>query len=69
MDKQVKKYQMPFGNFIGKALEDVPLRYLDWLIGRTWVKKKFPQCYNFVVKYLEDPVIKKELEGQLDNES
>lgn len=68
MNNQIKNYQMPFGKHIGKPLEEVPLKYLDWLIGQTWFKIDMPVSYNYVAEYLADPVVKKELEGELDED-
>lgn len=68
MNNQVKKYQMPFGRFKGKSLEEVPLKYLDWLIGETALKTNMPTTYKHVAEYLEDPVIKMELDRILENE-
>ena len=65
---EVRKYQMPFGKFIGDALEDVPLKYLDWLVGETNLKIDTPITYKHIVEYLEDPVISNELKRILDDE-
>lgn len=66
MRDQVKKYQIPFGEFRGRAFEDIPLEYLDWLISLDWFKKGFPVSYKYLVEYLEDSIIRKELERKLN---
>jgi len=32
--------KIPFGKYKGKFASDIPVKYLDWLIGRDWVYKK-----------------------------
>lgn len=29
---------MPFGKHKGEELQDIPVAYLDWLIGQDWLK-------------------------------
>jgi len=35
----------------GKLMRDVPPDFLDWLYGQTWFRKKFPQCWAYVVNH------------------
>lgn len=66
MKTEIRNYKMPFGKFKGRPLEEVPLKYLDWLIGEKNLSAQMPITYKHISKYLEDPVIKRELETQLD---
>lgn len=43
------KDPMPFGKYRGVPMEDVPAKYLDWLIDQPWIGK-----WNDVVAYIED---------------
>lgn len=54
---------MPFGKHRGKKLDDVPLKYLDWLIGQKWLHGDLREC---IEQYLEFPVIAQELEKELE---
>jgi uncharacterized protein (DUF3820 family) len=29
---------MPFGKYKGEPLADIPVSYLDWIIGQDWIK-------------------------------
>ena len=31
---------MPFGKHKGERLSDIPVAYLDWLIGQDWMQEK-----------------------------
>ena len=66
MKEEIKNYKMPFGKFKDRTLENVPLKYLDWLIGEKNLKADMPITYNHVEQYLADPIIKMELERILD---
>ena len=33
-------YRMPFGKHKGECLGDIPVAYLDWLIGQDWMEEK-----------------------------
>lgn len=57
------KYIMPFGKYIGKPLNEIPLKYLDWLQGEGFLRGKTKEV---VTKYLNDPVISAELERVLE---
>lgn len=63
-------FVMPFGKYKGKkvdvvAKDDDGLRYLDWLRGELWmyeqtdVKRDVAEALDV---YLDDPVIRRELE-------
>lgn len=30
--------RMPFGKYKGQDFSDIPVAYLDWLIGQDWLK-------------------------------
>lgn len=60
-----KEYVMPFGQYAGKRLDDIPLTYLDWLLGVC----KQPSTRAAIKSYLSDPVIARELQTELDKES
>ncbi len=36
---------------VGKMMRDVPPDFLDWLYGQTWFRKKYPQCWAYVVNH------------------
>lgn len=57
-----KDYILKFGMHKDKRLEDVPLLYLDWLIGLNTL---YPDTKRTIEKYLDDPAIQKELEIEL----
>ncbi len=63
MKNEIKNYRIPFGDFKDRPLEECPLKYLDWLVGQTWLKDPAKET---IESYLHDPVIKRELERQLD---
>lgn len=56
---------MPFGKHEGESLDDIPLKYLDWLIGEDFMKEKFPNIKDIIEIYLTTPCIKLELEKEL----
>jgi hypothetical protein len=33
-------FKMPFGKHKGEALADIPVGYLDWMIGQDWMDEK-----------------------------
>lgn len=57
------KYIMPFGKYIGKPLDEIPLTYLDWLRGENFLVGKTKEA---VTNYLKDPLILSELEKELE---
>lgn len=59
-----KDFVLSFGEHKGKRLDDVPLLYLDWLVGEDWLHE---ETKRIVSEYLSEPVIKKELEKELEN--
>jgi len=44
---------IPFGTFKNKSIEEVPSKYLLWLVDQDWFNDKFVQLSNEVVKELE----------------
>lgn len=63
-DENVADFIVPFGAHQGKTLENIPLGYLDWLIGQKWLKS---DTKEIIEEYLSDPVIKRELEADLED--
>jgi uncharacterized protein (DUF3820 family) len=58
--EQLSKTVMPFGKHKGKTFDEVPLTYLDWLVGqnlREPLKSKLEE-------YLAHPLIARELESE-----
>ncbi len=58
-----KDYILTFGKYKDRRLEEIPLKYLNWLIG---IKPDDKKTRAAVDDYLSDPVIAKELEKQLN---
>ena len=58
----LKNAVIPFGEHKGERLDEVPLKYLDWLLGQDWV---FDDLKRKIRKYLEDPAIARELDREL----
>lgn len=53
-----------FGKYEGRKLDwvgDHDLRYLDWLVGQAWFKKR-GKLYEAVKTYLADPRVNERLE-------
>ena len=44
---------MPFGAHKGTAMQDVPSRYLDWLIGQHWISE-WPRVKAYIEVNLDD---------------
>jgi uncharacterized protein (DUF3820 family) len=55
-------FVMPFGKYKGKKLDEIPLTYLDWLLGKV---ELYPETKRAIKEYLTDPVIARELEQEL----
>lgn len=76
----LKDIVIPFGKYKGVKLEDVPLTYLDWLMGvmkadidkptkvfkGISAQKKHTLLYQQVKKYLNDPLIKQEWAKEME---
>lgn len=60
-----KNYIFQFGKFKGKPLDQVPLTYLDWLVGQEWVND---ETLHTVTGYLLEPAIRRELDSELEQE-
>ena len=58
-------FRIPFGKHKGEPFHEIPLKYLDWLIGQDFMKDKFPNIKDIIEIYLSAPSIKKELEAEL----
>jgi hypothetical protein len=56
---QFRRYEMDFGKYCGREIKDVPLDYLDYLIGQ-------PDNLTPFRRYLKNPSIAKLLQQQLD---
>ena len=44
--------KMPFGKHKGLPISEVPVKYLDWLIGEPWFEK-FEDLKKEIEEYLE----------------
>jgi uncharacterized protein (DUF3820 family) len=44
---------IPFGQHKGKPLDEVPVRYLDWLIGQDWMDGK-PTLKRAIEEHLKE---------------
>jgi uncharacterized protein (DUF3820 family) len=44
---------MPFGKHKGESLEDIPVEYLDWLIGQDWMDEK-PALKKIITDHLSE---------------
>lgn len=44
---------LPFGDFNGEDIEDVPDTYLTWLKGEKWFREKFADKVSIVDKELK----------------
>ena len=49
--------ELPFGKHAGARLGDVPLRYLDWLVGEPLTR--FPMIKEALEVYLADDAIER----------
>jgi len=47
---------MPFGKHGGKPISDIPVEYLDWLIGEQWFVTKFYELAEQIERHLEGRV-------------
>lgn len=61
------KSTMPFGKHKGMRMEEVPLDYLDWLLGQEWFTSKQDGFHLKVAAYLKEPAIAAELESILED--
>lgn len=62
---EAKAFVIPFGQHAGKALDDIPLSYLDWLYGQHWIRPELGQALRV---YLGDKTIARELEREVEEE-
>lgn len=60
-----RNYKLEFGKHKGKTLSEIPLTYLDWLIGQDWL---YESVKEKIENYLKTPSIQRELERELDQE-
>ena len=49
-----REWLMPFGKWKGTRLGDVPLPYLEWLLGQARVGVEFPELAAWVRSTLDD---------------
>lgn len=56
--KRFERLRMPFGSHKNKPIADVPLGYLDWLVGE-------PDFKRDVRRYLANPVVQQALPEEL----
>ena len=64
--KEANSTRLMFGKYKGKTLDEVPLDYLDWLMGQEWFSTR-PE-YEAVRTYLDAPSIKELLERELEED-
>ena len=46
----------------GKPMQSVPATFLDWIVGTSWCKRKYPEVFDYVERNRK--VIDKELKEQ-----
>ena len=54
---------IPFGKHKGQTFDEVPLAYLDWLIGQEWLNNPLK---GKLQEYLNHPTIQRTLEQELE---
>lgn len=63
---------VPFGQHEGKKIKDVPLKYLDWMMGliddESSQIHKYPDFMEALVDYMTQDSIANELQKELDDE-
>ncbi len=57
------EYLIPFGKHEGKKLRDVPVMYLDWMMGLKDLREPFR---SQLTEYMSDPMIASEIDEKLD---
>lgn len=62
-------FVMPLGKYRGESLRDIAdddegLKYLDWLVGQSWVNGRLKAALE---DYLGQPHVKRELDRILDD--
>lgn len=45
---------IPFGKYKGNYASDIPVEYLDWLIGQDWFVDKFAELCEEVTLHLKN---------------
>jgi len=40
--------RMPFGQFKGRRMDQVPAKYLDWLIDQKWMVGAYPEVKEYI---------------------
>ena len=45
---------IPFGKYKGEYASDVPVEYLDWLLGQEWFVEKFEFICNDIERHLKE---------------
>ena len=68
MNKQLGFTKMPFGKHAGEIIANMPLIYLDWLVGQKDFAEKNSQFYRNVKEYLGDPAIMELLDEEIRKE-
>ena len=60
--RSIEQTIVPFGKFKGRPFDEIPLGYLDWLVGQDWL---FADLREQLGRYLSHPTIAQELEREL----
>ncbi|MHC4569512.1 MAG: putative quorum-sensing-regulated virulence factor [Planctomycetota bacterium] len=50
----MSEVEIPFGKHRGEAIKDIPIKYLDWLLGQDWFVEKFDDLAEEVKEFLEN---------------
>lgn len=58
----LSKMRVMFGRYQGRCFEDVPLEYLDWLVGQEWFTGK---ALVYVQQYLSNPSVATRVDAAL----
>lgn len=58
-------YRLTFGKHKGETLDEVPLKYLDWLLGQEWL---FDDARKAISAYLKQPGNARALDRELEAE-
>lgn len=63
--KELSETKMPFGRHKGETFDDIPLGYLDWLIGNVELREPLKSRLK---EYLKHPTIAREVQRELGDD-